>query len=219
MTVGRNRPSAPRHEQGGDTWGLRRQDRARSAKRRRARSRKASARSTDNERLEAEGQADQAAANVKQAGDNVADAAKKAFEPVCGCRREPLRQPGGGRPRCSRVRVARHACSGSVSGRFRTAPATGIAAICPLTVTPTTADRIANSAPLRRHRSAVTWSGASDRPAPARTSAAAFIGWSVPCGRQSCGSPWTQCAEHRAGAAVGHHRGACGNTSDCEGTA
>jgi len=34
---------------------------------------------TDNERLEAEGQADQAAANVKQAGDDVADAAKKAF--------------------------------------------------------------------------------------------------------------------------------------------
>ena len=34
---------------------------------------------TDNERVEAEGQADQASANVKQAGDDVADAAKKAF--------------------------------------------------------------------------------------------------------------------------------------------
>ena len=34
---------------------------------------------TGNERVEAEGQADQASANVKQAGDDVADAAKKAF--------------------------------------------------------------------------------------------------------------------------------------------
>ncbi|PFG43592.1 CsbD-like protein [Isoptericola jiangsuensis] len=32
---------------------------------------------TDNERLEAEGQADQSAANIKQAGDDVRDAFKK----------------------------------------------------------------------------------------------------------------------------------------------
>jgi uncharacterized protein YjbJ (UPF0337 family) len=35
---------------------------------------------TDNPDLEAEGQADQAGANVKQAGDDVADAAKNVFD-------------------------------------------------------------------------------------------------------------------------------------------
>lgn len=34
---------------------------------------------TDNESLKAEGQADQASANTKQAGDKIADAAKNAF--------------------------------------------------------------------------------------------------------------------------------------------
>lgn len=34
---------------------------------------------TDNESLKAEGQADQAAANTKQAGDKVGDAAKNVF--------------------------------------------------------------------------------------------------------------------------------------------
>ena len=34
---------------------------------------------TDNESLKAEGQADQASANTKQAGDKVGDAAKKVF--------------------------------------------------------------------------------------------------------------------------------------------
>jgi len=35
---------------------------------------------TDNPDLEAEGQADQAAANIKQAGDDAADAARSAFK-------------------------------------------------------------------------------------------------------------------------------------------
>ncbi|ANC29872.1 CsbD family protein [Isoptericola dokdonensis] len=37
----------------------------------------ATGKATDNERLEAEGQADQSKANIKQAGDDVRDAFKK----------------------------------------------------------------------------------------------------------------------------------------------
>ncbi|MEN0022404.1 MAG: CsbD family protein [Microbacterium sp.] len=37
---------------------------------------------TDNERLEAEGQADQTKASAKQAGENVKDAAQKAGESI-----------------------------------------------------------------------------------------------------------------------------------------
>ena len=71
-------PRYPTPHQGGSTWdiGDKIEHAAEEAK---GKVKEGFGKVTDNERVEAEGQADQAAANVKQAGDDVADAAKKAF--------------------------------------------------------------------------------------------------------------------------------------------